>query len=189
MSAVSFEVQIEDADARARLQKMLGRMDSRKPFFSTVGQLLADSTRERFRTGRDPAGAAWVPLSHSTLKARARRGHSAISILRERGFLAGSIRFEASEDRVKVGSVLEDYAAIHQLGGTIDMPARKQTLRFKAAETGNGRRFAKKKEKAINTQEVLRRAHKIVIPARPYLGVSRADEADIFSAAERWLTV
>ena len=187
MSAISFEVQIEQEEARVRLQAMVDRMDNRRPFFNEVGQLLADSTRARFREQRGPDGQPWEPLKPSTIKARQRRGRSKISILRESGALAGSIRFEATNDAVQVGSVLDPYAAIHQLGGTIDMPARKQLLRFRKAKTGNGRRFASKKHKRVTTQEVERGAHTITIPARPYLGISVRDQADIFAAAERWL--
>ncbi len=188
MSAISFEVRLDDEDGKARLQAMLDRMDNRRPFFSEVGQVLTDSTRARFRAERDPTGAAWTPLKAATIRARARRGRSKIAILREKGLLAGSMRFEATNDQVKVGSVQKDYAAIHQLGGTIDMPARKQTLRFVKAETGNGRRFARKKAKATSSQEVDRKAYQITIPARPYLGVSSEDRTDIFAAAERWLS-
>lgn len=187
MSAISFDVKLQDAEARDRLNGLIARLDQRRAFHAEVGQLLADSTRERFRTQKDPSGTAWAPLKPATIKARLRRKRSAISILRETGALAGSIRFEASDDSARVGSVLEKYAAIHQLGGTIDMPARKQELRFRKAKTGGGRRFAKKSAKAIATQTVDRKAYKVTIPARPYLGISAEDQADIFEAAERWL--
>lgn len=187
MSAVSFEVQLQEAEARDRLYALIDRMDQRQPFHAEIGQLLADSTRERFRTQKDPSGSAWTPLKPATIKARLRRKRSKIRILSETGALAGSIRFEADADSASVGSVLEDYAAIHQFGGSLDMPARKQVLRFRNAKSGNGRRFAAKKAKATSTQEVDRRAHKINIPARPYLGISADDQADIFTAAERWL--
>ena len=188
MSAVSFEVQLQEAEARDRLYALIDRMDRRQPFHAEVGQLLADSTRARFRTQTDPTGAPWAPLKPATIKAKTRRSKSAIAILRERGALAGSMRFEADQDSVSVGSVLQDYAAIHQLGGTINMPVRQQVLRFRKAKSGAGRRFAKKKAKAITTETVQRKAHQITIPARPYLGISAADQADIFDAAERWLS-
>ena len=192
MSAISFEVRLQDEEARDRLRALIDRLDNRQPFFNTVGQLLADSTRERFRTGLAPDGSAWTPLSPRTIKARTRRSKSAIRILTERGYLAGSIRFEATGDEVKIGSVQKDYAAIHQLGGTIDMPARRRTLRFRAAtkDEGAGRRFARKtRKKGVTEQTVDVGAYQINIPARPFLGISAADQADIFDAADRWLTL
>lgn len=192
MSAISFDVRLQDAEARDRLHALVDRLERKQPFFSEVGQALADSTRERFRTGLAPDGSAWTPLSPRTIKARTRRSKSAIRILSDRGYLAGSIRFEATGDEVKVGSIQADYAAIHQLGGTIDMPARRSKLRFRAAtkDEGAGRRFAKKtRKKGVTEQEVDVGAYKINIPARPYLGISAADQADIFDAAERWLTL
>lgn len=47
-------------------------------------------------------------------------------------------------------------------------------------------RFVKKSEADVVT-DVEIGAHAIVIPARPFLGVSAADQEDIFDAAERWL--
>ncbi|MFB2531021.1 phage virion morphogenesis protein [Paracoccus sp. p3-h83] len=192
MPAISFDVQFDDQEARERLRALVDRIDRPKSFFSEVGQKLAASTRERFRTELAPDGSAWTPLHPMTIKARMKRSRAAIRILSERGYLAGSIRHEASDQGVKVGSVLKDYSAIHQLGGTIDMPARSRTLRFRSVPKaeGAGRRFAKKtRKKGVTEQTVSIPAYQITIPARPFLGISANDQEDIFEAAERWLTL
>ena len=49
-----------------------------------------------------------------------------------------------------------------------------------------GRRFARRADGGEG-REVAIKAHKITIPARPFLGVSKEDEEDIFDMAERWL--
>ena len=88
-----------------------------------------------------------------------------------------------------IGSKVE-YAAIHQFGGTIDMPARAGTIfRRRFADGSLGRRFAKRKNKTSVGTEVAIGAYRITIPARPFLGVSRNDEADIFALAHRWLAI
>lgn len=67
------------------------------------------------------------------------------------------------------------------------MPAREQTLYFKRNRKGDvGRRFVAKK-KANHTVTAQRSSHQITIPARPFLGVTAADEAEIADIAERWL--
>ena len=141
-----------------------------------------------------PDGRAWTPLASATVKARTRRGQTPITILRSNSkgkigsSLAGSINARVTDDEVRVGSAVE-YAAIHQLGGTINKPARQgQIFRRRGKDGTVGRRFVKKKEADVVT-EVAIPAHAITIPARPFLGISVADQADIFEAAERWLTL
>lgn len=187
MSAISFRADLEAEDVRQRLRQALSRIENRQPFLREVGQTLADSTRARFRAETAPDGTPWAPLKSTTLKARLRRRRSAIAILRETGALAGSISFSITGDEVRIGSPLE-YAAIHQLGGEIKIPARKQRLRFVKAKEGAGRRFAtKKRKRGVIEQDVDISAYQITMPARPFLGISPADETDIFEAAGRWL--
>ncbi|PZO64594.1 MAG: phage virion morphogenesis protein [Paracoccus denitrificans] len=185
MSTINFTAELHAENARESLRRLLDRLDRRQPFFAEVGQKLADSTRARFRSQTAPDGTPWTPLRPATIKARLRSGRAAISILRETGALVGSISHAATNDDVQIGSTSE-YAAIHQLGGNIDMPARRQTLYFQKLKKGAGRRFAKK-HKATSTQDVDRKAHSITIPARPFLGISKQDQQDIFEAAEGWL--
>lgn len=187
MTGISITVDLDDIVARDRLQDMLDRMDRREPFFKDVGQALTNSVRRRFATETGPDGAPWTALSPRTVRARTRRRRSALSILRERGLLAGSIHYRADNDSVAVGAVPE-YAAIHQFGGTINMPARSGTVWFGRKRAGQaGRRFAKKKNKTSEARAVQIGAYTITIPARPYLGISAEDEISIQQAAERWL--
>lgn len=174
---ISIDLELNTAETQARLQAMIERMDNRRPFFEDVGQALTDSARARFRAQADPGGKPWTPLRPRTIKAREKRGRSAIRILSERGDLSGSINFAASNDSVSVGAV-PIYAAIHQLGGTISKAASTRWM--------VGRRFARRAE-GDGGREVAIKAHTITIPARPYLGVSADDEAEIFDMAERWL--
>ena len=63
------------------------------------------------------------------VKARTRAGQLPLTILRSNSkgkigsSLAGSINARSTNDEVRIGSPVE-YAAIHQLGGTIQKPAR-----------------------------------------------------------------
>lgn len=88
------------------------------------------------------------------------------SILVREGHLLSSIHYVVGGDHVRIGSGLI-YAAIHQLGGVITPKKAKRlafTLRGKSV-------FAKK----------------VTIPARPYLGLSAANEVEIETAMNAYL--
>lgn len=88
------------------------------------------------------------------------------SILYRSGALSRSIDYAASPAGVMIGSALV-YARIHQLGGTI----RPKTAKALAFMVGN----------------MMRLVHSVTIPARPYLGLSSANQTEIVDAAEDWL--
>lgn len=186
MAGISLKAELDTTEAQKKLRAMVQLMGRKRPFFEDVGNLLVASIGRRFRAQRAPDGTPWAPLKPATIKARKRRGRSKISILRETGRLAGSINYQASEDEVRIGSP-DERAAIHQLGGTIEMPARAAKIYRRKLKDGTvGRRFVKK-SKANHVTDVTIGAHSITIPARPFLGVSAEDQADILAAAERWL--
>ena len=187
MTGISLKAELDTTEAQQRLRVLIGLMDRKRPFFDDVGNLLVASIGRRFHAQRAPDGTPWAPLKPATIKARRRRGRSKLAILRETGGLAGSINAQTSDDEVRVGST-HDLAAIHQLGGTIEMPARAAKIYRRKDKKGTvGRRFVKK-EKANHITDAQIAAHRITIPARPFLGVSAEDQTDIMAAADRWLT-
>lgn len=183
MTGIIIRAELQDADARRQLEEMMERMDRKKPFYDAVGDRLVGSALENFKRESGPDGKPWTPLKPATIRARKRLGYLPLTILRRniKGLigspLAGSISWRASEDGVRIGSP-KIYAAIHQLGGTIDKPAGSRWMA--------GRRFARR-DKHPEGREVAIPAHKIVIPARPYIGISAADEEGILEDAENWL--
>jgi phage virion morphogenesis protein len=185
-----FTIQIEvNEEARQALNMLVERMTNPRPFYQAAGNLLVGTVGENFRWQAAPDGAAWAPLRPATIRARQRRGRSALAILRERGILAGSIFYLVGDDGVRVGSPVK-YAAIHQFGGSIDMPARQGKIYRRQMTDGSfGRRFAKKKNKTSVATDVAIGAHQITIPARPFLGISPTDQADIIALAKRWLEI
>ena len=68
-------------------------------------------------------------------------------------------------------------------------PRTGRIYRRQFADGSFGRRFAKKKNKTSVATEVVVGAHRITIPARPFLGIGPEDEADIIEAARRWLDI
>lgn len=174
---ITITATLDDADAAARLQALMARMDNRRGFLESVGDLLVGSAGRNFIGEHGPDGSPWTPLRPATIRARTKARRSQIRILSESGTLAGSIHAEATDDEVRIGSAVP-YAAIHQLGGTIRKDAGS---RWMAA-----RRFAKRAERPDGAEKAIR-AHTITIPARPFLGISPQDEVSILEMAERWL--
>lgn len=173
---ITITAELTSAEATTRLEMILARIDRRQGLMKAIGDLLVGSAGENFRAERGPDGAAWAPLAPSTIRARARRARSQIRILSETGALAGSVHAEATDDLARIGSPTA-YAAIHQLGGTIQKAAGSRTM--------VGRRFARRGAEGGREAEIM--AHSITIPARPFLGVSAEDAVSILEMAEDWL--
>jgi phage virion morphogenesis protein len=121
-----------------------------------IAALGESSTRLRFRTQTGPDGKPWKP----SLRAQITGGRT----LTQDGHLAASISSRSGRDWAEWGAN-RIYAAIHQFGGVIRARNAK-ALRFALAGGG----FA--------TVQSVR------IPARPFLGLSSDDVADIVHLIE-----
>lgn len=187
MTGISITAELDATEAQQRLRAMITLMDRKKPFFDDVGNLLIASVGRRFKAERAPDGTPWAPLKPATIRSRIRRKRSPEGILRDYGHLEGSINAQTTDDEVRVGSP-DEHAAIHQLGGTIEMPGRAAKIYRRKDRKGQvGRRFVKKST-ANHVTDAAIPAYSITIPARPFLGISAEDQTDIMAAAERWLS-
>ena len=172
MTGVSFTVEIDDLVMHERISELMARIAEPAAFLKSVGKHLVGSARDNFARQSAPDGSPWAPLAPSTIRQRERKGQVPIRILQISGDLRGHIASQVEGDSVVIGAGVSgsdswDYAAIHQLGGTINRPARVGT--------------------AFGREGVAFPAHTITIPARPYLGVSADDEMAIIEMAEIWL--
>ena len=151
-----------DFNKLAQALKKGANLDIKNRLGKPVGEALVSSTRERFRTSKDPTGRPWKPLSATTVKSGFKKKDYKKSgglkkgvaereanrkILVQRGRLKNSVSSSAEDTKVAVGSNLV-YARIHQYGGKA------------------GRRK---------------------IPARPYLGVSDSDGREIERLTAKFL--
>lgn len=93
--------------------KVAGFLD--KAFFSAIGEALMISTAERFDREEAPDGTPWEPLSPK-YRQRKMRIFGEDKILRLRGYLRDTIRYQASDTELRLGSN-RVYAALHQFGG------------------------------------------------------------------------
>ena len=116
MSGFDFKMEWDDRNFQLACSQLIGRGQRLRPLMLDLGEMLLDSTRQRFETKTAPDGTAWKPLKPSTLKRKAGRG----SLLVLEGYLRDLMRAEADDDSVEVGSA-QIYAALHQFGGTSGM--------------------------------------------------------------------
>jgi phage gpG-like protein len=151
-----------------------------------IGEYMVRSTENRFnRQGPAPDGTPWKPLAASTKK---RKKHP--KILTESGALRGDIHYQLlGTHGVAIGtSGRIPYAAIHQLGGTINRKARIGVLAFKNKGGFMSRSTAGKRKTAVRIAFAHYGAGQTKIPARPFLGVSADDSAKIVGMINQWIT-
>lgn len=140
-------------DGAVALQLGMARLrqlgESPRPIFEALGQYGESSTRLRFKKGIGPDGARWKP------SARVQAGGGQTLVMKgQQGGLLGSFTHRADDSSAEWGTN-KVYGAIHQQGGEI-VPRSAKSLRFQV-----GGRW-------ISTKRV-------VMPARPYLGVNAED--------------
>lgn len=126
------------------------KLANRKLLMATVGETLVSGTVKRFADEEDPEGKKW----EKSERASSESGQT----LTDSARLRKSIDYAATPNKVMVGSNVV-YARIHQLGGVIKPKGK--ALKFPGKD-GNPV-FAKQ----------------VTIPARPYLGVSKADLEEV----------
>jgi len=180
MAGIRIKSTVSDAQARAMLAR-LGEPGT-QDLMPRLGEYLQASTQKRFKTQTAPDGTAWQPLQSRYAR---RKKYAKDKILTLRGYLRSGIHYQVTGDaEVEVGSNTK-YAAIHQLGGEIDMPERQASVRYRSVA---GRTlFASKKHKKATEKTVTVPVHFVKIPARPFLGISTADDSEVRDIVLNWV--
>lgn len=167
MSGARISVEIQDGYVRAALAQWRQTGRDPVPMMRAIGARLVSNTHERFAAAVGPDGQAWAALSPAY--AGLKRGPGILREAGMRGGLMGSITFDVAAGGAELAvGTNKHYAAIHQFGGTI----RAKNKPFLAFRTVNGMAFVRS----------------VTIPARPFLGLSRADEEDILDTVEAFLS-
>lgn len=154
--AASIRISFSDDEVAAAV-RALGRLGrDLRPLMDDIGEHLVNSTQDRILAGGPaPDGARWPAWNPLYAAGRSAKGGGMLNLS---GVLRATIEKEAGRRSVRVGSN-RIYAAIHQFGGTI-RPKNAKALKFRMG----GRFFA---------------LASVTIPARPFLGVSADDAAEI----------
>jgi phage virion morphogenesis protein len=153
----------------AKVSAPLERLRKRLPAtLREMSRSLLTLVKKGMEKEQSPDGIPWKQLAPATVKARRRRGKGPHPMLRDHGYLSGSLHNEETDNSVYVATNWP-YAAAHQFGARIKHKARTATLFFYREKNGKvGRRFVKE-DKSNFAQQARIGAHETVIPARPYL--------------------
>lgn len=177
MAGVRFEVEFNSLAAQDALNQLGVKLGDVKPALRDIGEYLLAVHMQRFNTQTAPDGTPWQPLSPRYQKQKKKNKDK---ILTRDGYLGRTLRYQVRDNELALGSNLP-YAAIHHFGGDIDIAARIRTVYFKQNKDGTvGNRFVKKKSSNF-AQDVQGKAHKIKMPARPFLGTSDSDNMGVLN--------
>ena len=111
MPALTFD----DPRVIAYLERLAASGFLNKTVFNAIGEDMLLSTDARFDSQTDPDGRPWEPLNAKYAEwKRAFHGHD--RILKLRGYLRDTLRYQATDVSVAIGSN-RVYSAIHQFGG------------------------------------------------------------------------
>jgi len=178
-------IELKDEAVRVALNDLSRKFSDLSPVMKIIGEYMVKSTEDRFnRQGPAPDGSAWKPLAASTRK---RKKHP--KILTESGALRGDIHYQlVGTHGVAIGtSGRIPYAAIQQLGGTINQKARTGVLAFRNKGGFMSRAAAGKRKTAVRIAFASYGARQTRIPARPFLGVSAADSTKIVGIINNYI--
>lgn len=167
----AFTVRFDSAPVLARLAEIARRVDNLSPAMRGIGELMVESTKERFNTSTGPDGQRWKANALGTVLGRLARIKGAYSKRDGRLTKKGSAAVTSKKPLVDTG-MLQD------------------TIRYQITPGGNGveigtNRFAGEWEGGAAVHQFGNR--KGTIPARPFLGLSANDEREVLDVLERFL--
>ena len=192
------KIEVHDQAVRAALGALQARVSNLRPLLGDIGEAIIQRAKARFDSSRAPDGSTWAPKQ----QADGRK-----TLVGPSGDLRRQIISGATAQAVVVQATAK-YAAIHQFGGSIERPAYSRLVRHRtnakgdllrsaiiknAAGQARGLVFAKNSHKRVKERWFEVSAHRIKIPARPYLPVRAdgslypAEQAEILAQINAWL--
>lgn len=186
-------VRLDSAPVLARLQEIARRVDDLSPAMRGIGELIAESTKERFASSTGPDGQRWAPLAKDTILARLAKisgQYAAYTNLRTRK--EGQVRAGNKKGYYdKNGKIAgKGSLAVMNMRPLVDTGLLQDTIRYQITAGGNGveigtNRFSGEWEGGAAVHQFGSRDGDI--PARPFLGLSANDEREILDVLDRFL--
>lgn len=179
MAGARITLEIQDGEVQAALARLAGFAGPPLDLaLHDVGEFLRIAHDQRFATETAPDGEPWAALS-PRYKRRKDRLRPGVRKLVFDNFMHGTLRYQVGGGTLLFGTD-RPYGAIHHFGGEITIHARSQQAYFRQdRRTGEvGSQFVSKR-KSNFAQWVTLPEYKITIPARPWLGLSVADDAEV----------
>lgn len=182
MAGVTLEYQAEEV--LAAIRQVTEALGSPERMLRDMGEYLMIAHDQRFASQTAPDGTPWQALSPAYQR---RKKKNADKVLVLDGYLKNTLRYQVAGNEMVFGTN-RVYAAIHQFGGEIQMPARSQQAYFRQDKSGDiGKQFVSKRRSNFS-QWVTMGPHVIKIPARPFLGTSAADDIELTNIAMGYLS-
>ena len=178
----SFSVVVENRQVLEVLRQLTQRLSpaGMRPIMLEIGEAVSESTRQRFLTSTAPDGTPWKRLADGTVLARYQKMMA--------GLGKGNYKKDGSLNKKgkAAGERIQAAAAIP----LVDTGQLKDSLRYQSIDGGAGveigtNRFSSEWEGGAAVHQFgSKKAH---IPARPFLGLSRADEATVLEILQEFL--
>lgn len=157
MAGVAITLGVQDAEAAAALRALSVRLIlTRRRALTAIGAAMVLATQERFEAERGPDGQPWAPLRMGTVLRPVRRSRATD--------VPGGHR-RGARNILRVSGRL--YGSI-----TYDVPPSAERVRW-----GTNVRYGPLHQ--LGGTSGMQNAGARAVPARPYLGISAADRAEI----------
>lgn len=168
-------IAITDDEVSATLDALAAAMEDMTLVMDDLGELLLESTKQRFIAGEAPDGTPWAPKSATTMAAYAKRGDpiDPRPLFGPSRQLSSQFGIATTPTSVEISSSLV-YAATMQFG------AQKGQFGAKMGRT-------RPSEKRPASRDFFVSSPWGDIPARPFLGLSDDDSANIIEELTEWL--
>lgn len=158
----AFTANIDDAQVMAALRRMRQKTDNLSPLLKAIGEDLVESTKQRFSTAAAPDGTPW-------------KANSEVTISRYLGLSRGNFKKDGTESKKgasRRASKKPLTGETGSLGKQIDYQVSGNVL-----EVGSTMKYAAMQQFGGRRSEFPNLWGDI--PARPFLGLSSSDKAQI----------
>jgi len=165
-AGINIIANIQAREILAALERLRNKSGNLGPAMANIGEELLRSTQRRFMLMTGPDGKRWQRLTDASKASKIAKGQNPRKILTGRGYLRDSIRYQANDNSVRIGTN-RIYGAIHQFGGKTKAHVIKPRNKKALAWPGGRHPVRGVNHPGSN------------FPARPYLGLSRTDRERI----------
>ena len=186
-------IRLDDVAVLERLRKISQRIDDLAPVMQSIGEVVAESTKQRFSTSMGPDGKQWAKHAATTVLARLQKITSE--------YVGYSNLKTGKEGRVRVGdkkgAFLKDgslskrtRAKMESWRPLVDTGMLQDSIHYQVLPGGNGveigtNRFAGEWAGGAGVHQFGDKKGRI--PARPFLGVSAGDRSEITTILDMFL--
>lgn len=176
---MSYEVAFDVTDFERSLGELILKMEHRQPLMKVLAHSMWDAVEENFAQQGRPAWMGW------SRKYAKQRGPG--QILQRSGRLASSVIPYSDNDAAVVGTNVV-YAAIHNFGGTINMPSRSQQAYYRMDKSGRpGNRFSRKSQADYSEWHTIP-SYQITMPRREFLRLTETDVESMEKQAQNYFS-